>query len=188
VVNSRGAEDDRNLRSNQAWSVSLNPKGETYASCGGSGNVFVHSAQTENFGERLSTLTTGRHKFGMHCSHVCVHPALFRISTSSLLIQSPDGRRLAMSSETGQIFIFDLEKSALATTYTSHAMPVRSLSWSSDSSVCGLLSWPYVEYPLTISCLSSSLVHLTTNASRYTTSEVHREDSLLQSLVIPPGF
>lgn len=59
-----------------AWSVSLNPKGETYASCGGSGNVFVHSAQASNFGEILSTLSSGRHKFGMHCSHVRILASL----------------------------------------------------------------------------------------------------------------
>jgi hypothetical protein len=63
-----------------AWSVSLHPNGESYASCGGSGNVFVRSAQPSNFGERLSTLSSGRHKFGMHCSHVCVIPCV--LSTS----------------------------------------------------------------------------------------------------------
>jgi len=37
--------------------------------------------------------------------------------------------------ETGQIFVFDLESNTLWTTFTSHAMPVRSISWSADSSV-----------------------------------------------------
>ena len=54
-----------------AWSVSLNPQGETYASTGTSGNIFIHSAQTSNFGERLSTLSSGQNKFGMFCAHVC---------------------------------------------------------------------------------------------------------------------
>ena len=54
-----------------AWSVSLNPQGETYASTGTSGNVSIHSAQTSNFGERLSTLSSGQSKFGMFCVHVC---------------------------------------------------------------------------------------------------------------------
>ena len=53
-----------------AWSVSLSPQGETYASTGISGNVFIHSALTGNFGERLSTLSSGRNKFGMFCTHV----------------------------------------------------------------------------------------------------------------------
>lgn len=52
-----------------------------------------------------------------------------------LIIQSPDGKRVAMSSDAGQIFIFDLESETLATTFTSHAMSVRSLAWSPDSSV-----------------------------------------------------
>jgi hypothetical protein len=54
-----------------AWSVSLNPQGETYASTGTSGNISIHSAQPSNFGERLSTLSSGQNKFGMFCAHVC---------------------------------------------------------------------------------------------------------------------
>lgn len=53
-----------------AWSVSLNPRGGTYASTGGSGNVTIHSADTGSFGERRATLTSGRNKFGMHCEYV----------------------------------------------------------------------------------------------------------------------
>jgi len=53
-----------------AWSVSLNPKGGTYASTSGSGNVTIHSAEVGNFGERLTTLPSGRNKFGMRCKHV----------------------------------------------------------------------------------------------------------------------
>jgi WD repeat-containing protein 61 len=53
-----------------AWSVSLHPHGETYASTGSSGNVTIHSAGPDNFGQRLSTLTSGRQKFGMFCTHV----------------------------------------------------------------------------------------------------------------------
>ncbi|KAF8967484.1 WD repeat-containing protein 61 [Flammula alnicola] len=103
--------------SEPSWSVSIHPQGETYASTGGSGNVSIHSAQIENFGERVATLSSGRNKFGMFCSY------------------SPDGRRIAMSSETGQIYIFDVESSALSFTFTSHAMSVRSLAWSPDSNL-----------------------------------------------------
>ncbi|KAI0265206.1 WD repeat-containing protein 61 [Gloeopeniophorella convolvens] len=98
-----------------SWSVSLNPKGGTYAATGGSGNVTIHSAEPETFGEQRAVLQSGRGKFGMRCSH------------------SPDGSRVALSVETGQIFIFDLASNALTSTYTSHAMAVRSLSWSPDS-------------------------------------------------------
>jgi len=98
-----------------SWSVSLNPRGETYASTGGSGNVTIHSAERETFGEHRATLASGRSKFGMYCKH------------------SPDGSRVAMSSETGQIYIFDLGSASLLATYTSHAMAVRSLAWSPDS-------------------------------------------------------
>jgi len=98
-----------------SWSVSLNPKGGTYAATGGSGNVAIHSAEPETFGERRTILSSGRGKFGMRCSH------------------SPDGSRVALSVDSGQIFIFDLASSSLTSTYTSHAMAVRSLSWSPDS-------------------------------------------------------
>lgn len=40
-----------------------------------------------------------------------------------------------MSSEAGQIYIFDLASEKLLATYVSHAMAVRSLAWSSDSQV-----------------------------------------------------
>ncbi|KAG6886691.1 hypothetical protein C0992_002805 [Termitomyces sp. T32_za158] len=100
-----------------SWSVSIHPSGQTYASSGGSGRVSIRSARPADFGTRISTLSSGRHKFGLYCSH------------------SPDGRKIAMSSETGQIFVFDIESAALVATYSSHAMPVRSLAWSPDSSL-----------------------------------------------------
>ncbi|KAJ3005750.1 hypothetical protein NUW54_g4203 [Trametes sanguinea] len=40
-----------------------------------------------------------------------------------------------MSSEAGQIYIFDLASNSLQTTYSSHAMAVRSLAWSEDSNL-----------------------------------------------------
>ncbi|KAI0827040.1 WD repeat-containing protein 61 [Trametes gibbosa] len=100
-----------------SWSVSLNPRGGTYASTGGSGNVTIHSAEAGSFGERRAVLTSGRSKFGMCCKH------------------SPDGSRVAMSSEAGQIYVFDLASNSLQTTYSSHAMAVRSLAWSADSNL-----------------------------------------------------
>ncbi|TFY67520.1 hypothetical protein EVG20_g3918 [Dentipellis fragilis] len=98
-----------------SWSISLNPKGGTYASTGGSGNVTIHSAEQDGFGQPMATLPSGRNKFGMQCMH------------------SPDGFSVALATETGQIYIFDLHTNSLSATYTSHAMAVRSLSWSQDS-------------------------------------------------------
>ncbi|KAK2459951.1 hypothetical protein APHAL10511_008036 [Amanita phalloides] len=100
-----------------SWSVSLHPTLETYASTGASGQVQIRSAKVDNFGERVGTLSPGRIKFGMHCAH------------------SPDGKRIALATESGQVFIFDLESNALATAFTSHAMAVRSIAWSYDSSL-----------------------------------------------------
>ncbi|THH08235.1 hypothetical protein EW145_g2850 [Phellinidium pouzarii] len=97
-----------------AWSVSLHPSGETYAATGASGKVTIHSAGPSNFGERVAKLDSGRSRMGMFATH------------------SPDGKRLALSLETGQIFIFDLTAQALAATYTAHAAAVRSLAWSAD--------------------------------------------------------
>lgn len=64
-----------------AWNVSLHPSGETYASTGQAGNVHIHSAKTSfshpseydestPFGTHLSTLDSGRAKFGMFLKHV----------------------------------------------------------------------------------------------------------------------
>lgn len=103
-------------QSGPSWAVSLHPEGETYASTGSSGNVTLHDARPgADFGRRLSTIQSGRNKFGLSC------------------VFAPDGKRVAMGSETGQIYLFDVESGMLANTYTSHAMGVRSLAWSSDS-------------------------------------------------------
>ncbi|KAJ7228317.1 WD repeat-containing protein 61 [Mycena pura] len=100
-----------------SWAVALHPDGGTYASTGGGGNVTIRSAQPETFGKEVASLTSGRSKFGMFCQY------------------SPDGKRIAMSMETGQIYIFDVEAGSLTTTYTSHALNVRSFAWSADSSL-----------------------------------------------------
>ena len=50
--------------------MSLHPKGTTYASCGGSGNVIVHSTDPATFGRHRTTLTTGRGRFGLCCAYV----------------------------------------------------------------------------------------------------------------------
>ncbi|KAH7887304.1 WD40-repeat-containing domain protein [Phlebopus sp. FC_14] len=97
-----------------SWSVSLNPKGGTFAGSSGSGNIHIYSATPDSFGTRRATLSTGKNKYGMKCAH------------------SPDGNRLALSTETGQVFIFDLESASLTATYSSHAMTVRSFAWSHD--------------------------------------------------------
>jgi hypothetical protein len=61
----------RNLtRTITAWSISLNPKGGTYAATGSSGNITIHSADPSSFGQLKSTLSSGRSKFGMFCTHV----------------------------------------------------------------------------------------------------------------------
>ncbi|KAL4081294.1 WD40-repeat-containing domain protein [Scleroderma yunnanense] len=100
-----------------SWSVSLNPKGGTYAGSSGSGNVTIYSAKPDSFGTRQAVLSSGKSKYGMHCKY------------------SPDGRRVALSLESGQVFIFDMESASLTTTYSSHAMSVRSFAWSYDGNL-----------------------------------------------------
>ena len=58
----------------KAWSVSLNPQGDYYASTGSDGTVKINTADPSNFGETVETLaprTDGRNKFGMHVAYVC---------------------------------------------------------------------------------------------------------------------
>ncbi|KAI6098511.1 WD40-repeat-containing domain protein [Pisolithus sp. B1] len=100
-----------------SWSVSLNPKGGTYAASSGTGNVNVFSANPDSFGAKQATLVSGKSKYGMVCKY------------------SPDGRRIGLALENGQLFIFDVESQSLTTTYSSHAMTVRDFAWSYDSSL-----------------------------------------------------
>lgn len=55
---------------NIAWSVSLHPKATAYASCGGSGNLLIHSTEPATFGQHRATLSTGRTKFALCCTYV----------------------------------------------------------------------------------------------------------------------
>ena len=40
-----------------------------------------------------------------------------------------------MSSESGQIFVFDVASNSIQVAYSSHAMAVRNFAWSADSTV-----------------------------------------------------
>lgn len=106
---------NREKSEESAFSVSMHPSGESYASTGNGGTVYVCSTSVDTFGEVQSKLTPTRAKFGMCVKH------------------SPDGKYLASSLENGQLSIFDLATQQLVVTYASHAMCVRSLAWSSDS-------------------------------------------------------
>jgi WD repeat-containing protein 61 len=70
-----------------AWSVSLSPKGATYASTGGSGNIVIHSAERDDFGTRRATLPTGKSKYGLFCAHVGSF-ALSRLPSMNPLFES----------------------------------------------------------------------------------------------------
>ncbi|KIY48388.1 WD40 repeat-like protein [Fistulina hepatica ATCC 64428] len=50
-------------------------------------------------------------------------------------LSSPDGTRAPLASETGQVYVFDIESAQLQTMLTSHAMSVRSIAWSADLSL-----------------------------------------------------
>jgi WD40 repeat protein len=69
-------------------------------------------------------------------------------------LQSPDGSRVAMSTEAGQIYVFDLESNTLTSTYTSHAMSVRALSWSPDCQVCTVVDYT-VNRPTAVDIFSN---------------------------------
>ena len=70
--------------------------------------------------------------------------------------QSPDGKRVALSTESGQIYVFDLESGSLATTFTSHAMSVRDIVWSPDGNVSRPHSIAQFQSPLT--CFNLALI------------------------------
>ena len=56
-----------------AWTVAINPDGNTYASTGSTGLLRIHSAQPGTFGETLESLsprTDGKNKFGMSLAYV----------------------------------------------------------------------------------------------------------------------
>lgn len=100
------------------------------------GEVIIFSADAQSFGSELSKMETGRQKSGLCVSHV--RPSLNPYVGRGLIfttLQSPDGAMVALASETGSIYVYDVTTSTLVVSYASHAMGVRSLAWSADSQV-----------------------------------------------------
>ncbi|KAL7411590.1 WD repeat-containing protein 61 [Mrakia frigida] len=107
-----------------SWTVAIHPEEKIFASSGAGGKVVLREARVQGdegfeaeavgWGEEKRVLETGRDKFGMDLKY------------------SPDGRHLALSSDTGSIFIFDVEAGSLVATYATHSVCVRALSWSPD--------------------------------------------------------
>jgi WD repeat-containing protein 61 len=94
--------------------------------------VTIHTSDSENFGRPIDSFTPGSEgklKFGMSVSY------------------SPDDRLLALSTENGQIYVFDVSRpstqqeaengtpssASLVHSFNSHTMSVRSMTWSPDS-------------------------------------------------------
>ncbi|KAF8709023.1 Vacuolar assembling protein VPS41, partial [Rhizoctonia solani] len=110
---------NREKSDESAFSVSMHPSGGSYASTGNGGIAFICSTGLDKFGEVQSKLTPTRAKFGMCVKH------------------SPDGKYLALSSENGQLSVFDLATQQLSVTYASHAIddvsdPARKLLLSAS--------------------------------------------------------
>ncbi|KAG8873782.1 hypothetical protein FRB98_008777 [Tulasnella sp. 332] len=92
VVGKKESFERRSGAPEPAWSVSLHPQGATYATSNASGSVNIFSAVADTFGDHLRSIPTSRSKFGMCVKH------------------SPDGQRIALSTEAGAIYIFDIER------------------------------------------------------------------------------
>ncbi|GHJ83698.1 hypothetical protein NliqN6_0100 [Naganishia liquefaciens] len=126
-----------------AWAVAMHPDGRSWACTGQSAKVGFYTdladiAETldvdlentgaehqddedqddktsQSLGKLVKVIETGRGKFGMDLKY------------------SPDGKSLALAAETGHVTIIDVETQSVVTTHASHAMCVRTLSWSPDS-------------------------------------------------------
>jgi WD repeat-containing protein 61 len=88
-----------------------------------------------------TVVETGKGKFGMAIEYVSfLTPRISHniIHDHTDRQQSPDGRQIAMSTETGHVVIIDTESQAVVADYSSHAMPARTIAWSEDSHVSWL--------------------------------------------------
>ncbi|CED84130.1 FOG: WD40 repeat [Phaffia rhodozyma] len=110
------SDSDREGKSTRVdWSVSLHPEEKIYAACGAGGKIALRNAEVgDGFGKEIKLLDSGREKFGMNCKF------------------SPDGKLVALASETGHVYIFDVESGHLSASYSSHNVSVRALAWSPD--------------------------------------------------------
>ena len=83
-----------------------------------------------------------------------------------------------MATDAGQIYVFDVAAASLATTFNTHAMCVRSLSWSADSQV------PNIYFGETLTnlpdCYSFFFLALMTNESLFMIYAPHRRPKPLE--------
>ncbi|KAK4683813.1 WD repeat-containing protein 61, partial [Tremellales sp. Uapishka_1] len=107
-----------------AFSAALHPESKCWAWSGRSSKIAIRPITDSDVGGESSrgslggagkTIETGKGKFGMDVKF------------------SPDGKQLAVATEAGHVFIVDVETSAVVATYSSHAMAIRTISWSPDS-------------------------------------------------------
>ncbi|KAK4701651.1 hypothetical protein P7C70_g4579, partial [Phenoliferia sp. Uapishka_3] len=106
-------EARKELGPSETWGLALHPKSRHLATTAGNATVRIMSSDVENFGEELTTMeATGT--FGTSIEY------------------SPDGRFLAVASETGHVSLFDASTGSLVSTFPAHSAPIRSTSFTSS--------------------------------------------------------
>lgn len=144
-----------------AFACALHPQSSAYAWAGRSSKIGIRSIVPDSLGDQetqdgeangngLSSseavgkgplggegkiVDTGKGKFVMDMKYVSFFSHYDSHDWSQADDQSPDGRQLALSTENGHITILDAESQSVVATYQSHAMAVRTISWSHDSQV-----------------------------------------------------
>lgn len=137
-----------------AWSVSMHPSGSSYASTGQGARVgFYRISENEDdipmngdgamggsgglSGECLKLIEVGKEKFGMDICYVsrALNSQWDLPTDPGIIAQSPDGKNLALSTESGRIIVIDVETQAVIASHASHGLCSRTVSWSPDSQV-----------------------------------------------------
>ncbi|KAM0749776.1 WD40 repeat-like protein [Meredithblackwellia eburnea MCA 4105] len=106
-------EARKELGPSETWSLSLHPNSPNLATSANNATVRILSSQIEEFGKELTSMdSTGT--FGTAVEY------------------TPDGRFLAVASDTGYVTLFDSTTYALVSTFPAHSAPIRSLSFTSS--------------------------------------------------------
>ncbi len=98
-----------------AYAAALNPQAEAWAWVGRGTKVGLRRISDKTLAGESTSATLEKGRFGMTAKF------------------SPDGRQLAVGTESGHVAVLDAATSTVVASYAAHALCVRTLDWSPDS-------------------------------------------------------
>ncbi|CAG8525596.1 10095_t:CDS:2 [Acaulospora morrowiae] len=142
-VNNGGLVESISVKPGEAWSVHFAPDGQRFAVSTHQGMIKLYDTGLYGLNTAEQATYTSEGKFGL-CVRFVSYFSLLRQScgevllmeTATRIIKSPDGKYLALGTENGCIYLFDVETTRNIHKYTGHTgCSIRTLDFTPNSSL-----------------------------------------------------